>query len=377
MSKKGLNIEYKHRVSGHFEHHMNIVECIEILNICSRNIEILWTGVCGSDAGAMAGKLPEAIFPFIPGHEAAGVVESVGSGITEFKEGDTVVPLWLSQCEQCYFCKSPKTNVCGKLLATAKLGVMVDGTSRFRCRGKSIHHFLGVSTYSQYAVMDCSSLVKVNPSAPLDKVCLIGCGVPTGYGSALNIAKVEKGSTCAVWGLGTIGLAAVMGCKDAGAARIIGVDVNPAKFELGKQFGVTEFINPKDHEKPVEQVILEMTGGLGCDFTFECVGNINTMKSAIQGSHLMWGKSVMVGVAPAGHEIPVEYKSIWLGRTITAGLFGAYKPRDSIPKLVNQYLDKKFKVDEFVSHTNSLEKINEGFDLLKKGETLRTVIKMH
>ncbi|XP_052825423.1 alcohol dehydrogenase class-3 [Octopus bimaculoides] len=287
--------------------------------------------------------------------------------------GDTVIPLYVPQCYECKFCKNPKTNLCQKIRVTQGKGVMPDGTTRFTCEGKEIFHFMGCSTFSEYTVVAEISIAKVNPEASLDKVCLLGCGISTGYGAALNTAAVEKGSNCAVWGLGAVGLAVAMGCKAAGAARIIGIDINESKFEMGKKFGITEFVNPKSHTKPIQQVICEMTDG-GCDFTFECIGNVGTMRAALESCHKGWGTSVIVGVAAAGEEISTRPFQLVTGRVWKGTAFGGFKSRDSVPKLVDDYMNKKILLDEFVSHKLSFKKINEAFDLMHKGESIRAVL---
>uniref|UniRef100_A0A8D8XGT2 Alcohol dehydrogenase class-3 n=1 Tax=Cacopsylla melanoneura TaxID=428564 RepID=A0A8D8XGT2_9HEMI len=252
-------------------------------------------------------------------------------------------------------------------------GVMPDGTTRFECKGKQLYHFMGCSTFSEYTVVAEISLCKIPKDAPLDKVCLLGCGVSTGYGAALNTAQVEEGSTCAIWGLGAVGLAVAMGCKSAGAARIIGVDTNPDKYETGKLFGCTECINPKDYDKPVQQVLIDMTDG-GCDYTFECVGNVNTMRAALEACHKGWGVSTIIGVAAAGQEISTRPFQLVTGRTWKGTAFGGWKSRDSVPRLVEQYLNKKLMLDEFVSHVMNFDEINQGFDLLHSGKSIRTVL---
>nr|XP_022313162.1 alcohol dehydrogenase class-3-like [Crassostrea virginica] len=338
-------------------------------------IKILYTGVCHTDAYLLDGFDPEGIFPIIMGHEGGGVVESVGEGVTSVQPGDHVIPLYIPQCKECKFCKSPKTNLCGKIRATQGKGLMPDGTSRFKCKGKTLFHFMGCSTFSQYTVVAEISITKVNPSAPLDKVCLLGCGISTGYGAALNTAKVEPESTCAIWGLGAVGLAVAMGCRQAGAKRIIGIDINPDKFELGKKFGVTEGVNPKDHSKPIQEVLVEMTDG-GLDFTFECIGNTACMRAALESCHKGWGVSTIIGVAAAGQEISTRPFQLVTGRVWKGTAFGGWKSRDSVPQLVEDYMNKKLLVDEFVSHNLGLDKINEAFDLMHAGKSIRAVVKL-
>lgn len=336
-------------------------------------IKIVYTAVCHTDSYTLSGQDPEGLFPVVLGHEGAGIVESVGEGVTNLKPGDHVIPLYVPQCGECKFCKSPKTNLCQKIRVTQGQGKMPDGTSRFRCNGKELYHFMGCSTFSEYTVVADISVAKIDSAAPLDKVCLLGCGVPTGYGAALNTAKVEKGSTCAVWGLGAVGLAVGLGCQAAGASRVIGIDVNPAKFEIAKNFGFTEFVNPKDYEKSITEVLVELTDG-GLDYTFECIGNIHTMRAALESSHKGWGVSTIVGVAGAGQEISTRPFQLVTGRVWKGTAFGGWKSRESVPKLVDEYLTKKLKLDEFISHSLKFEQINDAFHLMHKGESIRSVL---
>ncbi|KAF8778305.1 Alcohol dehydrogenase class-3 like protein [Argiope bruennichi] len=338
-------------------------------------IKILATAVCHTDAYTLDGLDPEGIFPCILGHEGGGIVESVGEGVTSVKPGDNVVPLYIPQCGDCKFCKSSKTNLCSKIRATQGKGVMPDGTSRFTCKGKTVYHFMGTSTFSEYTVVAEISVVKVDPNAPLNKICLLGCGIPTGYGAALNTANVEPNSNVAIWGLGTVGLAVAMGCQEQGAARIIGVDINPEKFEVAKQFGCTEFVNPKDHQKPIQEVLIEMTDG-GLDYTFECIGNVSTMRAALESCHKGWGQSVIIGVAGSGQEISTRPFQLVTGRVWKGSAFGGWKSKDSVPKLVDQYLNGKLKIDEFVTHELKFDDINEAFHLLHSGKTLRSVLNL-
>lgn len=337
-------------------------------------IKILATGVCHTDAYTLDGFDPEGLFPCILGHEGGGIVESVGEGVTSLKPGDHVIPLYIPQCNDCKFCKSPKTNLCSKIRGTQGKGVMPDSTSRFTCNGKTVYHFMGTSTFSEYTVVAEISVTKVDEKAPLDKVCLLGCGIPTGYGAALNTANVEPGSNVAIWGLGTVGLAVAMGCRERGAARIIGVDHNPGKFEVAKRFGCTEYVNPKDHSRPIQDVLIEMTDG-GLDYTFECIGNVSTMRAALEACHKGWGQSVIIGVAGAGQEISTRPFQLVTGRVWKGSAFGGWKSRESVPKLVSQYMEKKLMVDEFVTHSFDLSGINEAFDLMHAGKSLRSVVK--
>ncbi|GAV04671.1 hypothetical protein RvY_14921 [Ramazzottius varieornatus] len=340
-------------------------------------IKIVSTGVCHTDAYTLTGQDPEGIFPVILGHEGGGIVESVGEGVKDFKEGDHVVPLYIPQCYECEYCKHPKTNLCQKIRVTQGQGLMPDGTSRFRCNGKPVFHFMGCSTFSEYTVVSAISLCKVNEKAPLEKVGLLGCGLTTGYGAALNTADVQKDSTVAIFGLGGVGLAVIMGCKERGAKRIIGIDTNPDKEAVGRKFGMTEFINPKDEAyngKPIQQVLVDLTGGL--DFTFECVGNVDLMRAALEACHKGWGVSVIVGVAAAGKEISTRPFQLVTGRTWKGTAFGGFKSRDSVPKLVDKYMKKELKIDEFITHTLPLEDINNAFKLMHDGKSIRAMINM-
>ena len=338
-------------------------------------IKIVHTAICHTDAYTLDGCDPEGLFPVVLGHEGAGIVESVGEGVTTVKEGDHVIPLYIPQCGDCKFCAHPRTNLCSKIRTTQGQGMMPDGTSRFTCKGKPLYHFMGTSTFSEYTVCAEISVCKIDPSAPLDKVCLLGCGVTTGYGAALNTAKVTPNSTCAIWGLGAVGLAVIMGCKVAGAKRIIGVDLNSSKFDLAKKFGATECINPKDFpDKPFQQTMVDMTDG-GCDYTFECIGNVNTMRQALEACHKGWGESTIIGVAAAGQEISTRPFQLVTGRVWRGSAFGGYKSRESVPKLVNDSMTGKMNLDDFITHNLKFEEINDGFDLLHAGKCIRTVLK--
>lgn len=342
-------------------------------------IKILHTALCHTDAYTLGGFDPEGIFPVILGHEGAGIVESVGEGVTHVKSGDTVIPLYTPQCYECKFCKNVKTNLCGKIRSTQGQGVMPDGTSRFTCRGQTLFHFMGCSTFSEYTVCAAISVCKVNPLAPTNISCLLGCGVTTGYGAAVNVAKVEPGSKCAIFGLGAVGLAIISGCKDSGASEIYAIDINPEKKQVAEKFGATHFVNPKDHgDKPIQQVLVDMTDG-GFDYTFEAVGNVNLMRSALECAHKGWGVSIVVGVAAAGKEISTRPFQLVTGRVWKGTAFGGYKSRDSVPKLVEEYLEGKNSLKnlkDFITHNLKFDEINTAFELLHSGQCLRCVLEM-
>uniref|UniRef100_A0A8C7D709 S-(hydroxymethyl)glutathione dehydrogenase n=1 Tax=Oncorhynchus kisutch TaxID=8019 RepID=A0A8C7D709_ONCKI len=337
-------------------------------------IKVFATGVCHTDAFTLSGSDPEGLFPVILGHEGAGTVESVGEGVTKFKPDDVLPNFEIVPCALYYYNWLLLIIIRPLSRMTQGRGLMPDSTSRFTCKGKQLFHFMGTSTFSEYTVVADISVAKVDEKAPLDKVCLLGCGVSTGYGAALNTAKVEPGSTCAIFGLGAIGLAVIMGCKVAGATRIIGVDINPDKFDKGKEFGATEFVNPKDHSKPIQEVLVEMTDG-GVDYSFECIGNVAIMRAALEACHKGWGESIIIGVAGAGQEISTRPFQLVTGRVWRGTAFGGWKSVDSVPKLVTDYMNKKLKVDEFVTHTLPFDQINEAFDLMHAGKSIRTVLK--
>ncbi|KAM4807734.1 alcohol dehydrogenase 1-like [Rhinophrynus dorsalis] len=330
-------------------------------------IKMVSTGICRSDDHGIAGKLKDGKFPVILGHEGVGIVESVGEGVTEFKPGDKVIPLFAPQCGHCACCKDPRSNICITARINKLSGFMADGTTRFTCKGKSIHHFLNTSTFTEYTVVDDIALSKIDDHAPMDNVALIGCGFSTGYGSALNTAKVHPGSTCAIFGLGGVGLAVVMGCKVAGATRIIGVDVNPDKFEKAKELGVTECLNPKDYDKPIAQVLVEQTGG-GVDYVFECIGHIETITSALYSSHFAYGTTVLVGVSAVSSTITIDPMIFLTGRTAKGSVFGGWKSKNCVPQLVSDSMNKKFDLEKLITHRLPFQKINEGFDLLRSGK---------
>ncbi len=336
-------------------------------------VRIVATSVCHTDAYTLSGADPEGNFPAVLGHEGGGIVEAVGEGVTSVRPGDHVIPLYTAECGKCKFCLSGKTNLCGAVRATQGKGVMPDGTSRFSLDGKMLHHYMGTSTFSEYTVLPEVSLAVVSSEAPLDKVCLLGCGVTTGIGAVMNTAKVEPGSTVAVFGLGAIGLAVIQGAQMAKASRIIAIDVNPEKFDLARQFGATDVVNPKEYSDPIQQVIVDMTDG-GVDYSFECIGNVNVMRSALECCHKGWGESVIIGVAGAGEEISTRPFQLVTGRVWKGSAFGGVKGRSELPGYVDRYMKGEINIDDFITHDMPFEKINEAFDLLHRGESIRTVL---
>ena len=331
------------------------------------------TGVCHTDAFTLSGEDPEGLFPAILGHEGGSIVEEVGSGVTDLKTGDHVIPLYTPECGQCNFCTSGKTNLCQAIRVTQGQGLMPDGTSRFSKAGKQIYHYMGTSTFSEYTVLPEIAVAKISKEAPLEKVCLLGCGITTGIGAVLNTAKVEPGATVAVFGLGGVGLSAIQGATMAKASRIIAIDINSDKFELAKQMGATDTVNPNDYDVSIQDVIVEITNG-GVDYSFECVGNVNLMRSALECCHKGWGESVIVGVAGAGQEISTRPFQLVTGRVWRGTAFGGCRGKSQLPNMVDQYMDGEIKVDEFVTHTMALEEINTAFDLMHEGKSIRSVI---
>ncbi len=336
-------------------------------------VRIVATGVCHTDAFTLSGEDPEGVFPAILGHEGGGIVEAVGEGVTSVSVGDHVIPLYTPECGECKFCTSGKTNLCQKIRETQGKGLMPDGTTRFYKDGEPIYHYMGTSTFSEYTVLPEISLAKVNPEAPLEEVCLLGCGVTTGMGAVMNTAKVQEGDTVAIFGLGGIGLSAVIGAVMAKASRIIAIDINTSKFDLAKQLGATDCINPKDFDKPIQEVIVEMTDG-GVDFSFECIGNVDVMRSALECCHKGWGESVIIGVAGAGQEISTRPFQLVTGRVWRGTAFGGVKGRSELPGIVEQYLAGEFKLNDFITHTMGLNDINRAFDLMHEGRSIRSVI---
>jgi len=345
-------------------------------------VKITHTALCHTDAYTLSGQDPEGLFPSILGHEAAGVVESVGAGVTSVKPGDHVIPCYQAYCGECFMCKSGKTNLCASVRQWTGSGVMkADSASRFTSvsSGAPIFHFMGTSTFAEYTVVHEVSCAKINEQAALEECCLLGCGVSTGLGAVFNTAKAESGSTAAVFGLGTVGLAVIDALKIAGAKKIIAVDINPDKFADAKKWGATDCVNPKDHDKPIQQVICDMTmdeGGGGVDYSFECIGSVEVMRSALECCHKGWGESVIIGVAGAGKEIATRPFQLVTGRVWKGTAFGGYKSRVDVPKLVEDYMQGKFKVKEYITHHFKLEDINDAFEMLHEGKCLRAVITM-
>ena len=338
-------------------------------------VRIVASGVCHTDAFTLSGDDPEGVFPSVLGHEGGGIVEMVGEGVTSVEVGDHVIPLYTAECGECKFCTSGKTNLCQAVRETQGKGLMPDGTSRFSKDGEPIYHYMGCSTFSEYTVLPEISLAKVNKSAPLEEVCLLGCGVTTGMGAVLNTAKVKEGDTVAIFGLGGIGLSAIIGARMAGASRIIGIDINESKFDLATQLGATDLVNPKNFDKPIQEVIVEMTDG-GVDYSFECIGNVNVMRSALECCHKGWGESVIIGVAGAGQEISTRPFQLVTGRVWRGSAFGGVKGRSELPGIVERYLEGEFGLQEFITHTMGLDGINDAFDLMHKGESIRSVVHM-
>ena len=336
-------------------------------------VRIIATGVCHTDAYTLSGRDPEGIFPVILGHEGAGIVEALGEEVSSVAVGDHVIALYTPECGKCKFCRSGTTNLCQAIRLTQGRGIMPDGTTLFYKAGKPIHHYMGTSTFSEYTVIPEISLAKISKKAPLEKICLLGCGVTTGLGAVANTAKVKAGDTLAVFGLGSIGLAVIMGAIIARASRIIAIDINSDKFEIARQLGATDVINPMDHGRPIQDVIIEMTNG-GVDFSFECIGNVEVMRSALECCHKGWGESVIIGVAGAGEEIHTRPLQLVTGRIWRGSAFGGVKGRTELPIYVQRYLDGEFELDIFITHTMGLDDINKAFDLIRTRKSIRSVI---
>ena len=336
-------------------------------------VEIKATGVCHTDAFTLSGDDPEGLFPAILGHEGAGIVVDTGADVTSLKKGDHVIPLYVPECRQCEYCTSGKTNLCQSVRETQGRGLMPDRSSRFSLDKEPIFHFMGTSTFANHTVVPEIALAKVREDAPFEKICYIGCGVTTGIGAVLNTAKVEPGSTVAVFGMGGIGLSVIQGAVMAKAERIIAIDVNNDKEKIARQFGATDFINPKDYSNSIQEVIVELTDG-GVDYSFECIGNVNVMRSALECCHKGWGESIIIGVAGAGEEISTRPFQLVTGRVWKGSAFGGVKGRTELPGYVDRYMKGEIKIDEFVTHTMPLDDINKAFDLMHEGKSIRSVI---
>ena len=336
-------------------------------------VRMVATGVCHTDLFTLSGDDPEGIFPTILGHEGGGIVEEIGTGVTTLKVGDHVIPLYTPECGVCKFCLSVKTNLCQAIRATQGKGLMPDGTTRFSKNGTPIFHYMGTSTFSEYTVVPEIALAKINKAAPLEKVCLLGCGITTGIGAVLNTAKVEPGSTVAIFGLGGIGLSCVQGAVMAKAGRIIVIDINEDKFEMAKMLGATDFINPKKYDAPIQDVIVDLTDG-GVDYSFECIGNVHLMRQALECCHKGWGESVIIGVAGAGQEISTRPFQLVTGRVWRGSAFGGVKGRTELPGYVERYMAGEIKIDEMITFTMPLEEINTAFDYMHDGKSIRSVV---
>jgi len=335
-------------------------------------VEVKATGICHTDWFTLSGADPEGLFPAILGHEGAGIVREVGAGVTTLRPGDHVIPLYTPECRQCKFCLSRKTNLCQKIRATQGKGLMPDGTSRFSIGGKPILHYMGTSTFANHIVVPEIALAKIRDDAPFDVACYIGCGVTTGVGAVIFTAKVETGANVVVFGLGGIGLNVIQGARLVGANRIVGVDVNPAREAIARRFGMTDFVNPKEAASVVDAIV-QLTDG-GADYSFECIGNVETMRQALECCHKGWGQSIIIGVAPAGAEIATRPFQLVTGRRWLGTAFGGARGRTDVPRIVDWYMDKRIAIDELITHRLSLDEINRGFELMKSGESIRSVV---
>ncbi|HEX9790973.1 MAG TPA: S-(hydroxymethyl)glutathione dehydrogenase/class III alcohol dehydrogenase [Kiloniellales bacterium] len=336
-------------------------------------VEIKATGICHTDSFTLSGDDPEGLFPAILGHEGAGVVVDVGAGVSSLKKGDHVIPLYTPECRQCEYCLNPKTNLCQAIRTTQGKGLMPDGTSRFSLNGKPVLHYMGTSTFANYTVVPEIALAKIRADAPFDKVCYIGCGVTTGIGAVINTAKVEPGANVVVFGLGGIGLNVIQGARMVGANMIVGVDLNPGRQALGEKFGMTHFVNPKEVADDLVPYLVDLTKG-GADYSFECIGNVKTMRQALECAHKGWGVSVIIGVAGAGQEIATRPFQLVTGRTWKGTAFGGARGRTDVPRIVDWYMDGKINIDDLITHTMPLEKINDAFHLMHEGKSIRGVV---
>jgi S-(hydroxymethyl)glutathione dehydrogenase / alcohol dehydrogenase len=336
-------------------------------------VEIKATGICHTDAYTLSGMDPEGLFPVILGHEGAGIVVEVGKGVKSLQPGDHVIPLYIPECRECEYCLNPKTNLCQSIRLTQGWGVMPDGSSRFSYKGQMLHHYMGTSTFANYTVLPEIALAKIRSDAPFEKVCYIGCGVTTGLGAVINTAKVEPGSSVVVFGLGGIGLNVIQGAKMVGATTIVGVDTNPAKKALAEKLGMTHFVNPHEIDGDLVAHLVELTHG-GADYSFECIGNVNLMRQALECCHKGWGVSVIIGVAAAGQEISTRPFQLVTGRTWKGTAFGGAKSRRDVPKIVDWYMEGKINIDDLITNVMPIEQINEAFDIMKKGEGIRSVV---